>query len=680
MPQQSRQLAAILFTDIVGYTAIMQQDEQMAVNITRHYITVLNQLVAEHDGRILNDYGDGSLCSFSSATEAVQCAVEIQQQLQTEPKVPLRIGLHVGELFFEGDKVMGDSVNIASRIQSLGQANAILFSKEVSDKLKNQLAYKLVSLGTFEFKNVDEPMEIFALANEGLVVPRREEISGKLKEVKKRSTRRKLITIAAVLVLLVVSFLFYKNFSGNSGFNGEKSIAVLPFDNIGTAIGEEYISDGITQDIISSLSKISSLKKVIGWFSVRGFKKTTKSLNEIAKELGVAAVLSGSIRTQADKTRIIVELTEVNTKKRLWGDDFNYDSNDIVSIQSKVAGQIVDALKASLTPEEKKGLSKHYTENVEAYKFYLRGRSFWNARGPENFDSAEVNFKQAIKLDPNYALAYAGIADCYTYNAKGMSQLEAIPIARGYANQALSLDSNLSEGLTSLGFIQHNFDYAWAQSKKTLERAIELDPNNPTAHLYYGNLLQFTGNTREGLREVEKAVELDPLAFGANWVLGRNYYFARENNKAIEQLKKTLEIAPKQQEVLSWSLGLAYVQNKMYQEAKQEFDKISDLQHTNPTDHYAIMQSYGYALLGNKIKSKELLEKALAEKGKVWLSPYRLAQAYIALGDYGEGLNQLDRAYEIRDLHMFWIKVDPSFDAVRNEQRFTDLLKKMNLN
>jgi TolB-like protein/tetratricopeptide (TPR) repeat protein len=575
---------------------------------------------------------------------------------------------------------MGDSVNIASRIQSLGQANTILFSKEVFDKLKNQSGYKPVSVGKFEFKNVDEPMEVFALANEGLIVPRKEEMSGKLKEVKKKSTLRKLVIVSAFLILLITTLLFYKNFSGISGFNGEKSIAVLPFDNIGTEIGQEYISDGITQDVISSLSKISSLKKVIGWFSVRGFKKTTKSLNEIAKELGVAAILSGSIRTQAGKTRIIVELTEVNTKKRLWGDDFDYDSEDILSIQSKVAGQIVDALKASVTPEEKKGLSKHYTENVEAYKFYLRGRNFWNARGAVNFDSAETNFKRAINLDPKYALAYAGIADCYTSNANGMSQLEAIPIARGYANQALSLDSNLSEGLTSLGFIQHNFDYAWTQSKKTLERAIELDPNNPTAHLYYGNLLQYTGKTKEGLQEVEKAVELDPLAFGANWVLGRNYYFAGEYDKAIEQFKKTLKIAPMQQEILSWSLGLAYFENKMYQQSKQEFDKISDLDHNSLIDHYVIMQSYGYALLGDKAKAKELLEKTLRESlGKIWLSPYRLSQVYTALGDYKEALDQLDEAYEKRDLHMFWIKVDPAFDPIRNQQRFKELLKKMNL-
>src|SRR5436190_8712945 len=193
MEQQNRQLAAILFTDIVGYTAMMQKDEQNALAVTRHYISALKQSTQTFHGRILNDYGDGSLCSFPSATEAIKAAVQLQQQLQQEPRVPLRIGIHVGELFFEENKVMGDSVNVASRIQSLGCANSILFSKEVFDKLKNQSAHRSISLGKFEFKNVDEPLEIFALVNDGLIVPQREQLGGKLKEIKNRSIRKKLM-------------------------------------------------------------------------------------------------------------------------------------------------------------------------------------------------------------------------------------------------------------------------------------------------------------------------------------------------------------------------------------------------------------------------------------------------------------------------------------------------------
>ena len=207
MQEQNRQLAAILFTDIVGYTAMMQKDEQNALAVTRHFIATLKQSAETFHGRILNDYGDGSLCCFPSATEAVKAAVQIQQQLQQEPKVPLRIGIHVGELFFEENKVMGDSVNVASRIQSLACANSILFSKEVFDKLKNQPEYKSVSLGKFEFKNVDEPLEIFALANEGLIVPRKEDMSGNLKRFKKNLHAKNGLIVASVFVLLIACFL-----------------------------------------------------------------------------------------------------------------------------------------------------------------------------------------------------------------------------------------------------------------------------------------------------------------------------------------------------------------------------------------------------------------------------------------------------------------------------------------
>ena len=674
---QEHRLAAILFTDIVGSTAVMQKNELTALSMNRRYLAVLKQSVTKHHGEILNDYGDGSLCSFGSAIQAVRCAIEMQQELQTEPIVPLRIGLHIGEIFFEDGKVFGDGVNVASRIQTLGIANSILFSSEINNKLTNQPEFKTVPIGRFQFKNVDEPMVVFALANEGFNVPDKNKMEGKLQE--KKVAGRKWIFALASLILITSAFFLYRNLNHVAGFSeGEKTIAVLPFENSGGLDTETYISDGITQDIIKNLSKISSLQKVIGWFSVRGFKKTTKTLKEIADELGVAAILSGTMERHSGKIHIIAELIEVNTNKRLWGDEFQYETKDMLSIQSKVAGEIVKALRANVTQEEKNNISRHNTENVEAYKYYLKGRSLWNARGKENFDSAEVNFKHAIQLDPNYALAYAGLADCYTYNAQGLTQLEAVPIARGYANHALKLDSNLSEGLTSLGFIEHNFDYEWDKSKKTLERAIELDPNNPTAHLYYGNLLQYTGHESEGLKEVEKAVALDPLSFGANWVLGRNYYFAGRNDQAIATFNK---IKSPLKDVIAWSLGLVYIQKKMYTEARQEFDKVLIPEFragVSQVDNGAIMKSYGYAAIGDRVKSKELLDSTLKIKD-LWVSPYRVAQTYTALGDFDKALDQLDKSYEIRDLHLFWIKVDPGFIPIRNKPRFIQLMKKMNL-
>ena len=356
------------------------------------------------------------------------------------------------------------------------------------------------------------------------------------------------MTIAsAVLIILAAGFFIYQNFFRTANLSAvEKSIAVLPFENVAVSDSEEYISDGITQGIINNLSKISSLQKVIGWFSVKSFKKTNKSVKQIAEELGVAVILTGTMQRNADKIRIIAELIDVNTNKRLWGNDYNYDWGNVLLIQSEVAQQIVTALRANLSPEEKKGLSKHYTENVEAYKFYRKGRWFSDKRTIESYDSAEANYQRAIQLDPDYALAYSGIADCYSLPPfKGLPELEAIPFAKTYAMKALSIDSTLSEALTTIGFIQSAFDYDWAISKRTLEKAIELNPNYPMAHVFYGNLLQYTDeNTEEGINEIRKALNLDPLSASLNWILGRNYYYAHKYDSAYEQLKKTLTLFP----------------------------------------------------------------------------------------------------------------------------------------
>jgi adenylate cyclase len=290
---QQRHLAAILFTDIVGYTVMMQRNEIQAVATIKRYIAVLRQTVITHSGEVLNDYGDGSLCVFSGAIEAVQCAMEIQQQLQTEPVVPLRIGLHIGEIFFEDGKVFGDGVNVASRIQSLGQANTILFSKEIFDKIRNHPEFKAVSLGQFDFKNVDEPIEVFASANDGLIVPRRGKMQGKLK--KKKLINRN-IFIGAAFLILSAGFLTFKFFFNNPDLTiNNRSIAVLPFVDMSGDKDQEYFGDGMAEEIINSLTTIKDLK-VIGRTSSFQFKGEKVDLRDVGKKLHAEIILEGSVR------------------------------------------------------------------------------------------------------------------------------------------------------------------------------------------------------------------------------------------------------------------------------------------------------------------------------------------------------------------------------------------------
>ena len=353
----------------------------------------------------------------------------------------------------------------------------------------------------------------------------------------------------------------------------EKSIAVLPFENIGSDKSEEYISDGITQDVISNLSKISSLQKVIGWFSVRGFKKTSKSVKEIADEIDVAAILSGTIEKEDQKTRIRTELTEVGTNKLLWVDNFEYTGGGFLSIQSKVALHIANTLIANLTPEERKGLAKNNTENPEAYKLYRKGRGFWEIRDKANYDSAELYFNKALALDSGYALAYSGLADCYTYNQKGLSQLEAIPISEKFARKALSLDSTLTEAKTTLAFFQCIFYYHFNESAIHLRSIISENPNYPTAHLYYSNALHWTGHYEEAMNELRKELSLDPLSPVLNMVLARNYLYEGKPDSAFILINAAISLNPgfRSNYVV---LGLIFMKKQLYQKAIDVFARL----------------------------------------------------------------------------------------------------------
>jgi len=302
-------------------------------------------------------------------------------------------------------------------------------------------------------------------------------------------------------------------------------------------------------------------------------------------------------------------------------------------------------------------------------KYYPNGRFFWDQRTRESYDSAENYYKRAIELDPDYALAYSGLADCYSLPFKGLPQLEGIPIARTYAIKALSLDSTLGEALTTLGFIQSAFDYDWVTSKKTLEKAIELNPNYPTAHVYYGNLLQYTKeNTEAGINEIKKALDLDPLSASFNWVLGRNYCFAHKYDLAYTQLKKATTLFPNYLPNIETFVYIL-VQRKKYSEAI----KLCS-QHRG--DWEDLMLTYALAASGDTISAKKQLNKALNKYPDISL--YYLAQAYVSLKEFSNALSTLEKAYAVREIDMYFINVDPAFDPIRDQPEFQTLMKKMN--
>src|SRR5204863_5935013 len=380
-----------------------------AVAVIKHYNLSLEKLVQKYNGQVLNYYGDVSLCIFPSATDAINCSIDLQKEMKNEPVVPLRIGLHIGEVFFEDAKALGDGVNVASRVQSLGQENTILISGEIHDKIKNNSSFSTISLGQFNFKNVDKPLQIFALSNEGLTIPKRSTIEGKLKE----KNRKRPIIIATTLIILffTAGFFVYNIFFADKTGSETKgqSIAVLPSTDMSPAKDQEYFSDGLSEELLNLLSKIQDLK-VISRTSSFSFKGKDLDVRKIGENLGVANILEGSVRKSGNTIRITAQLIEVSKGTHLWSETYDRELKDVFALQDEISKMIVDILKIKLSGKQPNQLAGSFTKNPEAYEDYLKGRYHWNTRTDEGIKKAIGYFQDAIKKDSNYAGAYSGLA------------------------------------------------------------------------------------------------------------------------------------------------------------------------------------------------------------------------------------------------------------------------------
>jgi TolB-like protein len=371
---ENRQLAIILFADIQGYTALMQKDEQLAAALLRRFHEELEAKINGHHGRIVNFYGDGALCIFQNPLEAIHAAMELQQVFQKTPMIPVRMGLHSGSVVIEGDKVFGDSINVASRIESMGTPGAILFSKRIRDEIKNQPGLTSISLGSFEFKNLDEPVELYALTNAGFIVPKRSEMEGKLKipASQKTNSGKWLAALFIMAAVFVLVFIKFRGSADAANMTLPPSIAVLPFRNLSDDQSQNYFAEGIVETIQSKLSEAQSLK-IISMSSTLNYRNHKKTNAEIAKELQVNNILEGSVLRDQKKVRIIVKLINTSTNEQLWTQTFDRDLTDIFAIQSSIAQSVTAALKAKLTDNEKGKLAKVHAGDLVAYDLYLNG-------------------------------------------------------------------------------------------------------------------------------------------------------------------------------------------------------------------------------------------------------------------------------------------------------------------
>jgi TolB-like protein/class 3 adenylate cyclase/Tfp pilus assembly protein PilF len=663
----TRQLAAIMFTDIVGYTALMQTDEQKAVAVIKHYNSTLEKWVGQFNGQILNYYGDGSLCIFSSATDAVNCSLAIQQDLKTEPVVPLRIGLHIGEVFFEDAKALGDGVNVASRVQSLGQQNTILISEEVYDKIKNNSSFAAKSLGLFDFKNIGKPMEVFALTNEGLVVPQRKKMEGKLK--KKNLQRRNTVVVISILLVAIAGFFISKNFATGKEKAADKSIAVLPFVDMSAGKDQEYFSDGLSEELINLLAKIPELK-VIGRTSSFSFKGKNEDLRNIAEKLGVAHILEGSVRKDGNKLRVTAQLVRAGDGTHLWSETYDRDLESIFKIQDEIAKDVVQQLKLKLIDIASSAGSG--TGNIEAYNLLLQGNYFFDKLDRENVAKAVDLYNRALAIDSNDARAWGKLANAISRQSfqNYIDQNSGYEKARQAALKAISLDKNYATGYLELADINLYHDFDWNGAKQAYQKALRLEPGNAEIINGLGDAHHPVGQLKEAEELYRKSILLNPLKPITHMNLGNTLTSAGRYEEAIPYFKTVLELN------LQHQRAHMYIGRNYLLMGKPEL-ALEEMQKENVENFKIFGLALVYHALGRKKDADEKLKEFTEAYSNEW--SYLVAQLHSFRGEKEKALEWLETAYNKRDSWLFWIKGDPLLKNIQDDPRYKAILKKMNL-
>jgi serine/threonine-protein kinase len=494
------------------------------------------------------------------------------------------------------------------------------------------------------------------------IIPRRKPTTSK--EITVTFRLKKIFIPALVIIILIIAGVIGLKMLPQK----QASIAVLPFTDLSQQKDQEYLCDGMVDEIIAKLSKLKDWK-VMNRTSVMRYKNSEKDPRVIGRELEVSTILQGSVRIEKDVVRVTAELLNVKDGFQMWSDIYEQKLEGIFMIQSDIAENIVSTLKIELSPEDKERFQKKQTENLEAYNLYLQGRYFWNKRTDEGLKKSVQYFEQAIEKDPGYALAYAGLADSYITlgDWRVLPPKEACPEAKKMAMKALEIDNLLAEAHNAIAYVKLIYEWDWQGAEEGFKHAIALNPNYATAHQFYAEFLSRMGRHDESLREIKRAQELDPLSLIINAITGWPYGGRHEYDKAIEQYKKTLEMDPDFRPARSY-LARAYLRKGMYEDALKEYKLLNRLPG----------MAFTYAKMGRTEEAHQALNELIERSKNTYVSPSAIARVYFALGDNDQGIAWLERGYEERDIGMIGIRKNPVYDNVRSDPRFKALMKKMN--
>ena len=644
MSQGQRRLAAIMFTDMVGYTALGQRNESLSLALVDEQRKLVRPILARHSGREIKTIGDAFLVEFPNALDAVRCAYDIQRAthefnvaMSEDHRIHLRVGVHLGDVIEADGDISGDAVNVASRIEPLAEDGGVCVTTNVHDLVRNKLELKFVSLGMKRLKNVADQLEVYRI-----VMPWEEKKSG-------------LETVLSA-----------------------RRVAVLPFVNISPDPNDAFFSDGLTEEMISRLARVGGLE-VIARTSIMNYKNKEKNASQIGRELQAGTLLEGSVRKAGSKIRVTIQMIDSNTEGHLWAESYDRNLDDIFAVQGEIAEQVAQNLEVHLPPREKSDLEKKPTENMEAYVLYLKGHELWSQYTLLAFKEGLKYFERAVQLDPKFALAHAGMAQCYSLmgDTGYFPQVEATSMAEAAAKIAVGLDERLPEAHIALAPPRYH-RYDWQGAEKELLRAIELRPSYPLAHAWHGVILRVTGKLDEALVEYKKGTELDPLSPLMSRFLQHVLYQMHRYDEAVEQTKRTLELDPSGRGIHG-ILGFVYLQESKFDEAIEDFKTMISLV---GQDNLGAQSELGvaYAMAGRRDEARRIIQELENASTKIYVAPEFPAMIYLMLDEREKAFQLFGKA--IDDYCSFWVdemKVDPLFDPYRSDERFTNLLRRIHL-
>lgn len=688
-------LAAILYADVEGYSRLTGQDEVGTHRALSAYLDFFTQTIKAHRGEVKHFAGDAVLADFTTVSDALNCAIAVQQAIKQknqavadDKRVQFRIGLNLGEVIVDRGEVYGNGVNVAARLETLAEPGGICISGSARDAIGNKLALDYQFLGEQQVKNIDTPVRAYRVGFDDYVAPLRV-----LAPQTQASKKWPAIVAAAVAVIALGAWFALSRQSKvapSPSITAVPSatqptqakanrIAVLPFANLSADKENEYFSDGMTEEMISKLSRVPGLE-VIARTSVITYKGSNKKISEIAKELNVGTVLEGSVRRTGDKLRITAQLINAQNETHLWSNDYDRELKDVFAVQSDVARRVAEALRVALNTASAQHIEKKGTENLQAYDLYLQGVYHLNTATPEGLQKARELFDRALELDPRFAPAHAQLALAYDYIGLYGLMPQKVAYVKQYeaAKRAIALDESTADAHLELGSAELYLNLNWAAAEKSFKRAFELNPNLANAYDTYSiNLLCPLGRHEEAQQSAARSVALDPRSPVHQATLGWVYWCANRHERAIEEFGKALALEPNQS-FTHWGIGLSYAALNRFDQAISSMQKNVELTDSGGDSLGGL--GWAYAVAGRREDALATLEKLKAQDQKTGVEKMAYAHLYTGLGDRDAAFEWLEKIYDDGAYQrLLYVNSGNWFEPLRGDPRFDAFIKKLGL-